>query len=304
MKGRMDLWWIKSVLLQDPTIAACIPTSIENPALAYDEGNDRFKVDIQAMSVGTVDANVTDRAARLLGVVYGSVDKLQQRASTKELIVQIQHQGVEKDPTQIRALTNSDAVSVYGSETQKLLQRASTYDLIVQLRSAGNQIDPRSIRALTTSDAITAYGNLDKLVQRATTKELIVQIQHQGAEKDPTQIRALTSSDVVTVADIAKTATEVQIDNTWAGAGNDTVHSPAGTNKVRLKLISLELSADVDLGWRWTTTGTIHYLRTTAGPLVTNFIGCNPEGGASEDLELYASGVCTVKGYCLLEEIA
>jgi len=52
-----------------------------------------------------------DRAARLLGKVYGSQDVLQQRATSKELIVQIQHQGSEKDPTQIRALTNVDVVS-------------------------------------------------------------------------------------------------------------------------------------------------------------------------------------------------
>ena len=250
-KAFVDLMYIKSVLLKDPTVAACvpisiehvvdinhkqilgvalktptfaqcIPTSIENDALAYDAANDLFKVDVKTWSAGTLavslandwtrqlglvdlsrvlgaalshsnpviarltngsafidprDRNWTiteslarswnlgasdvpdlsDRAARLLGVVYGSLDKLQQQATTKELLVQIAHQGVIKDPTQIRALTSSDIVTAYGSQTQALLQRASTYDLIVQIRHNGVEKDPTQIRALTSaSDSVEA----------------------------------------------------------------------------------------------------------------------------------------------------
>jgi len=220
-KAFVDLMYIKSVLLKDPTVAACVPisiehivdinhkqilgvalktptfaqcvpTSIENDAIAYNSATNRFRVDIEAMTVGTIQTDITDewtrqlglvdlsrvlgaalshanpviarltdgsafidprdvsdRTARLLGVVYGSLDKLQQQATTKELLVQIAHQGVIKDPTQIRALTSSDIITTYGSQTQALLQRASTYDLIVQLRHNGVEKDPTQIRNLT-----------------------------------------------------------------------------------------------------------------------------------------------------------
>jgi len=198
-KAFVNLMYIKSVLLKDPTVAACVPvsiehivkisheqilgvalktptfaqcvpTSIENTAIAYNAATDRFKVDIDAITVGTIDVNVTDkwarqlglvdlsrvlgaalshanpviarltdgaawidprdvsdRAARLLGVVYGSLDKLQQQATTKELLVQISHQGVIKDPTQIRALTSaSDSVEVKQATASNLNANVKT----------------------------------------------------------------------------------------------------------------------------------------------------------------------------------
>lgn len=146
---------ILGTALKTPTIAQSIPTSIENPAIAYDLTNDRFKIDIVALTYGTLPVDMsdewtrqlglvdisrvlgaalshsnpvivrltsgsafidprdmTDRAARLVGQVYGSLDVLQQRATTKELLVQILHAGVEKDPTAIRALTSTDVVTV------------------------------------------------------------------------------------------------------------------------------------------------------------------------------------------------
>ncbi|PIN72769.1 hypothetical protein COV21_01165, partial [Candidatus Woesearchaeota archaeon CG10_big_fil_rev_8_21_14_0_10_45_5] len=81
----------------------------------------------RSWNLGASDVpDLSDRAARLLGKVYGNQDVLQQRLTTKELYVQISHQGTEKDPTQIRALTSSDIVTAYGSQTQALLQRATT----------------------------------------------------------------------------------------------------------------------------------------------------------------------------------
>jgi len=91
------------------------------------------------------------------------------------------------DPRSTRALTSSDIITAYGSQTQALLQRASTYDLIVQLRSAGVEIDPRSIRALA----------------KATDEVYSVLRTDAGAAYDARQIRALTSSDVVDIVDKA-----------------------------------------------------------------------------------------------------
>jgi len=55
--------------------------------------------------------DLMDRAMRLLGKVYGTLDVLQQQATTKELLVQIAHAGTPKDPTQIRALTSGDIIT-------------------------------------------------------------------------------------------------------------------------------------------------------------------------------------------------
>lgn len=56
---------IKGVDLIDPNIAACVPISIENPAIAYDETNDRFKVDIVAQTLSEIAADITDGLYRL-----------------------------------------------------------------------------------------------------------------------------------------------------------------------------------------------------------------------------------------------
>ena len=58
-------------------------------------------------------ADISDRAARLLGVIYGSQgQQLLQRAVTFDLIAQLRHAGVEIDPRAIRALTAADIVTI------------------------------------------------------------------------------------------------------------------------------------------------------------------------------------------------
>jgi len=324
IKALTDLWYIKGVLLQDPTVAACVPISVENTALAYNAATDRFKVDIEAMTVGAIETtiandwtrelgqvdlarvlgaalahdnpviarltdgsafidprDVSDRAARELGVVYGSLDKLQQQTTTKELLVQISHQGAIKDPTQIRTLTSTDVVKAYGSQTQALLQRASTYDLIVQLRHNGAEIDPTQIRGLTTSDKVSVE------------------------QSDETKLKATVTqaSAVRTISSIDATATAVQINITGLNGNSSALVTPANGKAIRIKFISLEHSAAVDIGYRFGATGTIYYLRTTAGVYVSNLIGCNNQGAANAVLYLNSSGATNVKGYILYQEV-
>jgi hypothetical protein len=64
--------------------------------------------------------DVLDRAARLLGVIYGDVGQLLQRPATRDLLIQLRHSGAEIDPRQIRALTSSDVVKVEQSDETKL----------------------------------------------------------------------------------------------------------------------------------------------------------------------------------------
>jgi len=113
--------------------------------------------------------DVSDRATRLVGKIYGNQGQpLEQRATTFDLMVQLRQLGVEIDPRDRNwTLGVSDVPDlsdratrllgvVYGSQGQQILQRATTYDLIVQLRAAGVEYDARSIRALTASDIVTA----------------------------------------------------------------------------------------------------------------------------------------------------
>jgi len=108
---------------------------------------------------GYVD--VIDRAARLLGVPYGSqAQPLQQKATTYELLTDVidranrqlgyiygsQNQTLQQKATTYELLV--DVVDraarlvgvVYGSQGQQLLQRASTYDLLVTLRQGGSEL--------------------------------------------------------------------------------------------------------------------------------------------------------------------
>ena len=53
------------------------------------DGIKKIQDAITAVISGTPDVNVTDRVARLLGIVYGNLDQLKQQAVTKELLAWI-----------------------------------------------------------------------------------------------------------------------------------------------------------------------------------------------------------------------
>jgi hypothetical protein len=104
----------------------------------------------RSWTLGSSDVpDLSSRAARLLGIIYGNQDQLQQRATTKELLVQIQHQGSEKDPTQIRALTASDIVAIAreGTPTHFSLSASGT----IYTPAAGKKV--RLVAFFWSSDA-------------------------------------------------------------------------------------------------------------------------------------------------------
>jgi hypothetical protein len=83
--------------------------------VAYGRYEDAYRaihlalLDVKAL----LDAlDVTDRADRLLGKVYGSEGLIVQRTGSVDLLVQLRHEGTEIDPRSIRALTSADTVSV------------------------------------------------------------------------------------------------------------------------------------------------------------------------------------------------
>lgn len=128
--------------------------------------------------------DISDRAARLLGVVYGSqAQQLLQRAVSFDLQVQLRSAGVEIDPRDVSdrstRLAGRHSVSatdggvaidprdvldraarllgiIYGSQSQQLKQTATNFNLQVELATAATLYDARQIRTLTSTDIVTA----------------------------------------------------------------------------------------------------------------------------------------------------
>jgi len=90
---------------------------------------------------------------------------------------------------------------------------------------------------------------------------------------------------------------------TFGAAGDQAAWTPTSGKAVRVKLISFETSADVDVGWRFGTTETVQVCRSTKGPYVANLVGANVQGAADENLNIRAEGAVIVKGYVLGKEV-
>lgn len=169
---------------------------------------------------------------------------------------------------------------VYGDKGQ-LAQRTTSKDLYVQLRSAGSEIDPTAIRALTSGDIVTVVQSTPANLTATVTQ----------AAKD----RTISSVDA--------TATPLQINLAALNGNSAALYTPAGGKAIRIKFISIEHSADVDIGYRFGAAGDIYYLRTTKGYYVSNLIGCNNQGAADAAFYLNSSAATNVKGYVLLTEV-
>jgi hypothetical protein len=271
---------ILGVALKSPTVAQSIPTSIENAAIAYDATNDRFKVDIEKMTVGTIDVNITDKWARQLGLVDLSRVLGAALSYANPVIVRLTNGSAFIDPTDVADRAARLLGIAYGNKGQ-LQQRTTSLDLLVQLTSAGVEINPQTIRALTSSDVVTVVQSTPANLTATVTQ----------AAKD----RTISSVDA--------TATALQINIAALNGNSAALYTPAGGKAVRIKFVSLEHSADVDIGYRFGAAGTIYYLRTTKGVYVSNLIGANNQGAADAVLYLNSSGATNVKGYIMLVEV-
>lgn len=124
---------------------------------------------------GTVD--VSDRAGRLLGIIYGSQgQQVQQRAVSYDLYTAIRQGGAELSLTNALFTDEIDRAArllgrVYGSQGQQLSQRATTYELMVQLAHQGTEYDARQTRALTASDIVTAQQATRTSLKAQTERE-------------------------------------------------------------------------------------------------------------------------------------
>jgi hypothetical protein len=130
------------------------------------------------------DVNVTDRAVRLVGVVYGSQgQQLKQTATNFNMATELHVGATAIDPRSIRTLTSADNVTVANAS------------LAVTIAAAVDVSD-RAGRLV----GIT-YGDVGQVLQRPVSRDLLVQLRTATTEYDARQIRALTSADVVDVSD-------------------------------------------------------------------------------------------------------
>lgn len=277
---KVDHVKIKGLPLKDPYIAFAIPISVENPALAYDAVNDRFKIDLEAATGFTLPISLTNDWARQLGLVDLS----------RVLGAALSH----SNPV-ISRLTNGSAF-----------------------------IDPRD-RNWTITESINrnwVLGNSDvpDLKDRAARLLGVIantsfQVSNFPSEyglpaSQVTDLKVISGTATVTqvakdrsISSVDATATALQINLAALNGNSAALVTPAGGKALRIKFISIEHSADVDLGYRFAAAGTIYYLRTTKGVYVSNLIGCNNQGAADAALYLNSSAATNVKGYILLTEV-
>jgi parallel beta-helix repeat protein len=111
------------------------------------------------------------------------------------------------------------------------------------------------------------------------------------------------TSKPVVVTDVDAIGTAIRFDIAALSGYSTSLHTPASGKRTRLKLISLEHSADVTIGYAFGATGIVNYLRITKGVYVSNLIGCNVQGANAEGIYLWSSGATNVKGYIIYEDV-
>jgi len=235
---------------------------------------------------GTVTADITDDETRKLGLV---------------------------GPLEGSIFTFSGDAVCYGYDyetpcTNPAAIRQGTNEWYVAVRYSGAEIDPRSIRALTNADIISVEQS-DQTKLKATVTQASIARTVTGTvtaeQSDETKLKATVTQAAKdrTISSVDATATALQISLSALNGNSSALVTPASGKALRIKFISLEHSADVDLGFRFAAAGTIYYLRITKGLYVSNLIGANAQGAADEALYLNSSAATNVKGYILYSEV-
>jgi len=247
--------------------------SVTNPVIAglYDASGNRMPSMDSALRPGYVD--VIDRAARLLGIVYGSLGQLQQRATSLDLYTALRQSGSE--------LSTSNPIFtgiVDASGNRMPSMDAST-------RPGYVDIIDRAGRLLGV-----VYGSqAQQLLQRASTYEALVTIRQGGAELSATN--PIYSS----ITDVTKVATPHYYSPVHLGAGGTgTIWTPAAGKKIRLKRVQISVNAATQIDLRFVAAAFETYFLPANGSVVVNFVGTNREGAVNEALTLLTVGEATV----------
>jgi hypothetical protein len=129
--------------LKTPTFANCVPTSIENDAIAYDAVNDRFKVDLAKISATDVlVVSATDLDIRALVSTTDSVEVKQATAANLKATV-------EASNLDIRDLTSvSDSVEVKQATAANLKATVEASNLDIRdLTSVSDSVEVKQATA-------------------------------------------------------------------------------------------------------------------------------------------------------------
>lgn len=202
------------------------------------------RLDVKIGSIGTVTFDMSDRAARLVGVVYGESAQLQQLTpadavtpanSLEVTAFTMVYNGSTWDMVREGASAGSFLVDsadraarlvgvVYGSQAQQLQQKASTYELLV------DSVD-RAARLLGV-----VYGSQSQqLQQKASTYELLVDPVDRAARLvgvvygETAQLQQLTPADAVTPVNSLETTSFLEIFN---GTNWDRVREGASAGSI------------------------------------------------------------------------
>lgn len=248
MKALTDLWYIKGLLLKDPTIALTVPVSIENPAIAYDSDNDRFKVDVAAFTAAMASMNL----AQVLGVALAHANPVIARLTNGSDFIDPRDRNwtIDEELGRSWILGDSDVPDlkdrinrllgkIYGDQGV-LTQRATSLDLLVQLRHGAAEIDPRATRALTATDIVT--------VVQATAASLCATVTQ--AAKDRTVTGTLTQS---TKHD-AQTFLSARIDTATGTTNVEVVAAQGAGKKIYVLGYQIQGKGDVEAVLRSAST--------------------------------------------------
>jgi hypothetical protein len=271
---------IKGLALKDPYIALSIPMSVENPALAYDAVNDRFKIVLEAITVGVIPVSLST----LLNPHPVSLSSIP-NPSNLDVALSTRATGtlLNPHPVSLSTLLNPHPVSLTS------IPNPSNLDIAISLLSRETTL--AALSAKITNPLPVSLSTLLNPHPVTQTNETLLKATVTQAAKD----RTISSVDA--------TATALQISLAALNGNSAALVTPAGGKAIRIKFISLYQSADVDLGYRFGAAGTIYYLRGTLGTYVSNLIGCNNQGAADAALYFNSSAATNVKGYVLYAEV-
>lgn len=181
---------------------------------------------VKAAVQGTLATDVTDRAARLLGVVYGSLgQQLKQTATNFNLATETFVGGSAVDPRSIRALVSgTDSVTVTGTVTTTPSGTQNT-----NITQVGGNTVTTSLPADIIDRAARLLGVVfgsqgQQLQQSATNFNLLSELRTGATAYDARQIRSLSSgSDSVAVTSVDGALASVGTTTDAEAAGNGTL---------------------------------------------------------------------------------
>lgn len=277
---KCDHWKIKGLTLKDPYITLSIPISVENPALAYDDVNDRFKIDIEALSCGIIPVSFANDWARQLGAVD---------------LARVLGAALSHSNPVISRLTNGSAF---------IDPRDRSWTITENLARSW------VLGASDVPDLSDRAGRLLGLIANTSFEVSNFPAEYPLSAAQVADLKVISGTATVTqaakdrtVSSVDATATPLQISLASLDGNSAALITPAAGKAIRIKFVSIEHSADVDLGYRFGAAGTIYYLRITKGVYVSNLIGCNNQGAADAALYFNSSAETNVKGYILYEEV-